>query len=382
MRVNDPLLRFRDRFPVLGTSCYLVSHSLGAMATASADELARYSAEWGTRGVRAWEEGWWETPLSVGDELAPLLGAPAGSVAMVQNVTIAEAVIASALPVDPDRNRVVFSDRNFPSVGYVWHGMANFEVRVVRSWDGITVPTETFIQAIDERTAVVPLSHTLFKSAYVQDVAAITERAHEVGAVVIADFYQSAGVMPIDVFDLGVDFAVGGSVKWLIGGPGAGWLYVRPDLQDQYAPTLVGWQADSSPFDFRQGPIDHADGMWRWLSGTPNVPALYAARAGYRIVAEAGIDAIRDKSLRQTQWLIDLGDELEIPIRSERRADRRGGTVTFGVDDEGATVAALARRGVIVDARPGAGIRVGPHFYNSQEDLDQFGEAIREAIRA
>lgn len=376
----DLLDAYRDRYPILAETSYLVSHSLGAMPGSARDELNRYTDEWAQRGVRAWAEGWWETPVSVGDELAPIVGAPPGSIAMVQNVAIAQAVIASCLSLSGSRNRVVFSELNFPSVMYAWHKVPGTHVSTVRSWDGITVPTETFLAAIDERTAVIPLSHVLFKSAYIQDVKAITDRAHEVGALVILDCYQSAGTVPFSLSELEVDFAVGGSVKWLSGGPGAGWLYVRPDLQERFEPRLVGWQGDSAPFDFRPGEIDYAPGIWRFLSGTPNVPALYAARAGYRIVREVGVPAIREKSLRMTQWLIDMADDLEIPVKSERTPDRRGGTVTLDVGEEDRVAAALGDRQIIVDARPGAGIRVGPHFYNSGDDLARLKQALIEIL--
>ncbi len=378
----DHLDSYRDRFPILDSTCYLVNHSLGAMPEEARQELTRYADEWASRGVRAWSEGWWETPVTIGDELAPIVGAPTGSIAMVQNATIAQAVIASCVSLTGTRNRVVFSELNFPSVMYTWHQVRGAHVVSVRSWDGVTVPTETFLAAIDDRTAIVPLSHVLFKSAYIQDVAAITERAHEVGALVVLDCYQSAGTLPFSLSELDVDFAVGGSVKWLCGGPGAGWLYVRPDLQETLEPRLVGWQGDRAPFDFRPGPVDYGPGIWRFLSGTPNVPALFAAGAGYRIISEVGLEAIRAKSLSMTQEIIDMADELDIPVSSERSADRRGGAVTLAVPDEDQVAAALEDRHIIVDARPGAGIRVGPHFYNSREDLAQLREGLEEVVRS
>ena len=370
----------RDRFPILHDRAYLVNHSLGAMPETASEELATYAEEWATRGVEAWSEGWWETSVTVGDEIAPIVGAPAGSIAMMQNVTVAEAVIASCFRLQEPRNRIVFSELNFPSVMYLWEGMPGAEIKLARSWDGITVPTETFLDAIDERTAVVALSHVLFKSAYLQDIAAITERAHEVGAMVALDCYQSAGTIPFSLTELNVDFAVGGSVKWLCGGPGAGWLYVRPDLQNTLRPGLVGWQADSDPFSFRPGGIVYADGIWRFLSGTPNVPAWYAARAGYRIVNEVGVERIRESSLAMTGQLIEIADELDIPIRTPRQPELRGGTITLGVEDEQRVVAELISKGVIVDGRPGAGVRVGPHFYNNQDDLERLKEALKSAL--
>ncbi|MDP8958647.1 MAG: aminotransferase class V-fold PLP-dependent enzyme [Actinomycetota bacterium] len=365
----DRLLKYRDRFPILKQSAYLASHSLGAMSQEVREELAAYTDAWDTLGVRAWQDGWWELPITVGDELAPILGAPPGSVAMFPNVTLAEGVVASCFSFQPPRNRVVLSELDFPSVQYLWHPVPGAEVVTVPSQDGLTVETDDLLKAIDERTAVVPISHVLFRSGFLQDIPAISARAREVGARVVLDCYQSAGVLPFSLVDLQVDFAVGGSVKWLCGGPGAGWLYVRHDLQQELEPRLVGWQADREPFAFRSGRIQYAGGMWRFLNGTPNVPGLHAARAGYRMIQEVGVEPIRDKSLWMTQWIIDMAHELDIPVTSEREPKRRGGTVTLGLPDEATVASALAEEGVIVDSRPEAGVRVGPHFYNSEDDL-------------
>lgn len=377
----DDLLRLRKRFPILENTTYLVNHSLGAMSDESSEALANFATEWATRGVRAWAEGWWETPVTVGDTLAPIVGAAAGSIAMVQNVAVAQEVIASCLTLHEPRNRVVFSELNFPSVMYLWHRVLGAHVTTVRSWDGIGVPTETFLAAIDERTAIVPLSHVLFRSGFLQDVEQIIARAHEMGAYVVLDCYQSAGTIPFSLEELDVDFAVGGSVKWLCGGPGAGWLYVRPDLQEVFEPRFVGWQADREPFAFVPGEIRYADGIWRYLSGTPNVPALYAAAAGYKIVTEVGVPAIRERSLEMTDRLIAFGDEHEIPISSARHRLRRGGTVTFNVPNEGDVAKALEDQEIIVDSRPNAGVRVGPHFYNSDEDLETFENALLDILK-
>ncbi len=351
------------------------------MSVDTADAIREFTDTWATRGVRAWGEGWWRTPLTVGDALAPIVGAAPGTIAMMQNVAIAQQVIASCFSFRPPQNRIVYTDLNFPSVMYFWEGVPGAEVRTVRSWDGITVPTETLLDAIDERTAIVPISHILFRSAYLQDAAAVIRRAHDVGAMVVLDCYQSAGAVPFSLDDLEVDFAVGGSVKWLCGGPGAGWLYVRPDLQDRLEPRFVGWQADREPFAFRPGRIELAEGMWRFLSGTPAVPALLGAAAGYRIVAEVGVERIRARSLAMTDRLIEIADDLEIPIRSPRDQSVRGGTITFQVEDEDEVAAALIDDEIIVDARPGSGVRVGPHFYNSDDDIERFGEALARLVR-
>jgi len=373
------LASYRKRFPVLKRAAYLVSHSLGAMPVDAEKELKLYTTEWAERGVDAWSEGWWDMPLSVGDELAPIVGAPPGTIAMVPNVTVAESIAASCFTLHGDANRVACTDLNFPSVRRIWERVPGAKVTTVRSWDGTTIPTETFIASIDERTAVVVIGHVLFPSSYVQDAKRIIERAHDVGAMVVLDVYQSAGVIPIDLVELEADIAVGGSAKWLCGGLGAGWLYVREELQAGLEPRLVAWPGDRSPFDVRTGTDASQDGMWRFVSGTPNVPALYTARAGYRIIREAGVAAIREASLHMTGRLIEIGDRLGIPLLTNRDPDRRGGIVTFAIENGKQVAARLSDHQVIVEAVPEIGISVGPHFYNNDSDLDRFESALAHA---
>jgi kynureninase len=357
------LTAYRDRFPILAGTTYLINHSLGAMPAAVEERLAEYAHAWGTRGVRAWGEGWWTLPLEVGDQVGRILGAPPGTTVMHQNVAVAEAIVLSCFhPVDPRRNRVVYEAENFPSVRYLYQARPELEVVVCDGDAGV-------VEAIDERTLLVPISHVLFKSAEIQDVAAIVRRAHEAGARVVLDCYQSAGIVPFGLAELGVDFAVGGSVKWLCGGPGNGWLYVRADLIEQLEPTFTGWQAHAAPFAF-EPELRYADGVARFLTGTPNVPALYAATPGYSLVEEIGVERIRANSLRQTELLMRLADEAGLEVRSPRDPARRGGTVTVHVPDFEAVHRELGERGVICDFRPGAGIRLGPHYYNSDAELE------------
>ncbi len=367
------LSAYRDRFPILEETTYLINHSLGAMPAATAGRLAEYAEVWATRGIRAWGEGWWTMPLEVGDQIARIVGAPPGTTVMHQNVAVAEAVVLSCFrPVDPVRNRIVYEAENFPSVRYLYQAQPELEVCVCES-------AEAIVEAIDERTLLVPISHVLFKSAEIQDVTAIVARAHEVGARVVLDCYQSAGIVPFSLAELGVDFAVGGSVKWLCGGPGNGWLYVRPDLIEELEPTFTGWQAHASPFAF-EPELRYAPGIARFLTGTPNVPALYAATSGYDLVEEVGVEAIRTNSIRQTELLIGLADEAGFEVRSPRDPSVRGGTITVFVPDFEAVHAELGARGVICDFRPGAGIRLGPHYYNTDEELrfaiDQIAEIL------
>jgi kynureninase len=368
----DELLKWRSEFPILEKCVYLISHSLGAMPRATYVRLHDYAEAWATRGVRAWAEGWWEMPVSLGDEVARIIGAQPGSVVMHQNVSACQSLILSCFDPAPPRNKIVYSELNFPSVMYVYEAHARhgkLRIETVRSDDGITVPLERMLAAIDEETLLVPISHVLFKSAFLQDARAITARAHEVGARVVLDTYQSAGTVPFSVEDLKVDFACGGSVKWLCGGPGAGYLYVRPDLQSELEPRTTGWMAHEAPFSFESS-MRYAPTIARFLHGSPAIPALYAAESGYRIINEVGVPAIRQKSVRQTTRLIELAEEAGFRVTSPHDPERRGGTVTIAAEHAAAVTKELIRREFIVDYRPGAGVRISPHFYTRDEELE------------
>ena len=344
------------------------------MPAAAEERLAEYARTWKERGIRSWAEGWWEMPLTVGDQIGRIIGAPPGSTVMHQNVAVAEAIVLSCFrPVDAHRNRVVYEEGNFPSVRYLYQAQPELDVVVVPN-------DEAIVDAIDERTLLVPITHVLFKTAEIQDVEAIVSRAHEVGAHVVLDAYQSAGIVPLDVTALNVDFAVGGSVKWLCGGPGNGWLYVRPDLAEVLEPTFMGWQAHARPFGF-EPELEYAEGAARFLTGTPNVPALYAGTAGYDVIEEIGVERIRENSIRQTELLIDLLDDAGFEVRSPRDPARRGGTVTVRTPEFQAVHKELAERQILCDFRPDAGLRLGPHYYNSDEELRFAVEQIQEIVR-
>ncbi len=378
--MSDDLLKWRSEFPILERAVYLISHSLGAMPKATYDQLHEYADLWATRGVRAWAEGWWEMPVTLGDELGRIIGADPGTVVMHQNVSVCQSLILSCFDPTPERNKIVYSELNFPSVMYVYEAHARdgkIRIETVKSDDGITVPLERMLAAIDETTLLVPFSHVLFKSAFLQDAKAIIDRAHEVGAMVVLDTYQSAGTVPFSVKDLNVDFATGGSVKWLCGGPGAGYLYVRPDLQTKLEPKTTGWMAHEAPFSF-DTKLRYASNISRFLHGSPAIPALYAARSGYRIINDIGVDRIREKSVRQTNYLISLAEEAGFEVTSPKNAAQRGGTVTVGHEHAGAITKELLRREFIVDYRPGAGIRISPHFYTKDEELELVIEEIKK----
>ena len=355
------LAELRVEFPIVEQTTYLINHSLGAMPRQAEERLAEYASTWRERGVRAWAEGWWELPMTVGDQVGRIIGAPPGTTVMHQNVAVAEAVVRSCFRATGERRRVVYQRADFPSVRYFWQAQHDLEPVACDS-------DEEVVETIDDRTLLVPVSHVLFRTGEIQDVEAIVARAHAAGAHVVLDAYQSAGAVPLDVTALGVDFAVGGSVKWLCGGPGNGWLYVRPDLAARLEPALTGWQAHADPFAF-EPELRYAAGAARFLTGTPNVPAHYAATAGYDLVEQVGVSRIRERSLEATQLLIDLADRAGFEVHSPREPSRRGGTVTLGVPEAAAVQRELVARGVICDYRPDAGIRLGPHFFNLDDEL-------------
>lgn len=380
---HDPLLDFRRHFPILERSTYLVSNSLGAMPRSVPERLAEYAERWATLGVKAWGSGWWEMPLEVGNAIAPLLGAGPGEVAMLPNVSLAQAAVLSALDYAAPRDTIVMTALDFPSVRYVYDGLASrlgARVHVVESDDGVTIDLDRLLDAIDEHTRLVAISHVLFRSAYIMDLEAICRRAHEVGALVSVDAFHSVGIIPVDVRRAGVDFLSGGVLKWLCGGPGGCFLYVAPEVRDRYAPLVTGWQAHERPFGFEPEMV-YATGMARWLNGTPVVPALYAATEGPRLINEAGIERVREKSVRQTSHLIALADARGYRVTAPRDPLRRGGTVAFDVPHAYEVAQVLLAEQVIVDYRPGAGIRVAPHFYTSDAELEQCVGVIDEALR-
>jgi kynureninase len=379
----DHLLSYRSEFPILERTTYLISNSLGAMPRGVYDALKGYADAWATRGVRAWEEGWWMLAAEVGDQIGGLMNATKGSVSTHQNVTTCQAIVASCLDFSGKRNKVIYSDMNFPSVMYFWEAQRPYGARVhmVKTDDGITVPTERLLDAIDEHTLLVPVSHVIFRSAYINDAKAIIEKAHKVGAHVVLDTFQSLGTVPFDVRELNADFACGGVLKWLCGGPGVAYLYVRPDLGKKLEPKFTGWMAHQNPFAFEIGPIKYTDPPYRFMNGTPHIPALEAARPGLKIIADVGVRRIREKSKRQTAHLIELADKHGWKVNTPRDPEKRGGTVSIDMPDSQDVCGELLKRDILVDWRPKAGVRMSPHFYNTDQELDRAIAIVEEILK-
>ena len=379
----DRLIEWRSEFPTVESTLYFVSHSLGAMPRGVEEEFRRYAQTWKTRGIRAWEEGWFGLPTEIADVLGRILNAEPGTVALCENVTIAQAIALSAVEFRAPRNRLVCSAEDFPSVLYLYEGLARRGAEVVRVQPrtGRTVEEADVIAAIDERTAVVALSHVLFRNSQVLDLAPIARRAREAGALTLIDAYQAVGTVPVDVRALGVDMLSGGSIKWLCGGPGAGYLYVSPRVAPKLRPAITGWLAHEKPFDFDVTPMRWDDGPRRFWTGTPGIPAFAAAREGWSIVAKAGVPAIREKSLRQTARLIALADDAGFRVGSPREATARGGTVVLDVPNAERVTQALLAGDVLLDFRPGVGIRLAPHFYTRDDELDEVMRRVCEEVK-
>jgi kynureninase len=380
--MTDDLLRFRAEFPILERTVYMISNSLGAMPRGVADSLLSYCDTWATRGVRAWEEKWWEMSREVGDAIGVLMNAPSGSVSLHLNVTLCQAVVASCFDFSGRRNKVVYSDMNFPSVMYFWEAQRERGARVhmVKTDDGIHVPTERLLAAIDEDTLLVPISHVVFRSSFIKDVKAIVEKAHRVGALVVLDTFQSLGNVPVDVQAFNVDFATGGVLKWLCGGSGTSYLYVRPDLARKLEPKITGWFAHEHPFDFAIGPTQYSDPPYRFMQGTTNIPGYHAALPGLQIIREAGVDRIRVKSKKMTARLIELADQRGWKVNAPRDPEHRGGTVAIAIPNAYEVCQELLRRDVVVDFRPKAGVRFSPHFYNTMEEIDRAIQTVDEIL--
>jgi kynureninase len=381
--MTDPLLEYRSEFPVLSETTYLISNSLGAMPRGVFESMHDYAEIWATRGVRAWEERWWTMALDVGNQIGELMNSPANSVSLHGNVTQCQAVVASCFEFNTQRNKVVYSNLNFPSITYFWEAQRSRGARIemISSDDGIHVPIEHLLEAIDEQTLLVPVSHVIFRSSHINDARAICERAHRVGAHVILDAFQSLGSgVRVDVQELQVDFACGGLLKWLCGGPGTAYLYVRPDLSKKLEPKFTGWLAHENPFAFEVGPNRYTQGPYRFLNGTPNVPGMYAALPGLKILREAGMERIREKSKRQTQRLVSLADRRGWKVNAPRDPEQRGGTVAIDMPNSREVGDALLKRGILVDWRPKAGVRLSPHFYNQDEEIDFAIAAVDEIL--
>lgn len=380
---HDPLLDWRGEFPTVEATLHFISHSLGAMPRDVEETLRQYAQIWKVRGIRAWEEHWMNVPLELAELLERILNAEPASVSLHPSVTLAQAVALSAIEFQAPRNRLVCTAEDFPSVLYLYEGLARRGAEVVRvaARDGRRIDEQDVIAAIDERTAVVAISSVLFRTSRLLDLAPIARRAREAGALTMIDAYQAVGAVPVDVRALDLDLLTGGSIKWLCGGPGTAYLYVSPRVAPRLEPALTGWFAHERPFEFDPGPIRRDAGARRFWTGTPAIPAYLAARPGIEIVQQIGVEAIREKSLRLTGRMIAHADASGLTVASPRDPGRRGGTVCLDVPHADRVCAALLASDVLVDHRPGVGLRLAPHFYTREDEVDLVMKRVREEAR-
>jgi len=384
MKPAPQINRRREEFPTLASGIHLLSHSLGPVPGAARESMLAYYEAWEHHTSEdAWAASWWEMSTRVGDRIAQLLGGLPGSVQVQPNASIALSSVASCFNFnETDRNKIVTSALDFPSMEYIWEaqGRLGANVEVVHTDDGITVRLEDILDAIDDTTGLVALSHVSFRSSYRVDVEAIVERAHKYGALVLLDVYQSAGALELRANDWEVDFLIGGTIKWLCGGPASGYLYVRPDLQKDLAPRLTGWVAHAAPFDFASAPMQYTDTVRRFAQGTPSIPALYSVLPGLQIIEEVGITTIQAESQRRTEWMIEFALEKGWKVNSPPDVEDRGASVMIYVEDGPAMVKRLAERKVFVDSRPGVGLRMSPHFFNTDEEVREAMQILAELM--
>jgi kynureninase len=377
--------RHRSEFPTLASGIHLLSHSLGPVPRAARESMIAYCDAWEHHTSEdAWATSWWTLSRDVGDRIARILGCQPGSVQIQPNASIALATVASCFDFKSGaRNKVVTTALDFPSMEYFWDGQRQIGARieVVPSADGLSVPLEQILDAIDTETCLVAMSHTSYRSSWRVNAHAIVERAHAKGALVLLDVYQSAGVVQLDAADWNVDFLIGGTIKWLCGGPSCGYLYVRTDLQRDLRPRLTGWVAHDSPFDFAHAPMRYAGSVRRFAQGTPSIPALYSAIPGLELIEAVGVSEIAAESQRRTQSMIDFASERGWIVNTPRETSQRGGTVMIGVDDAQTMAERLAERKVFVDWRPGAGLRISPHFFNTDEEIEEALNILAELIK-
>ena len=387
--MNTPeadLLAARPEFPTLEKGIHLISHSLGAVPRKAREYANQFLDEWENESINAWHL-WLPAVRNLGDLIGSVLGVDKGTVAVLPNVSTVQSFVASCFTFhDTDRqkgrfagrNKIVYDDVNFSTVHYVWQEQARrgAEIVIVKSKDGIHAPIDELCDAIDEKTLLVPISHVLFRSSGLYDAKRVIDRAHEKGALVLLDCYQSAGTVPLALKEWDCDMACGGSVKWACGGPGAAYLYVRPDLLPDLKPTSTGWFAHAEPFAFDMGPMRYAENVWRMIGGTMAVPAVYTARAGWETIARLGVENIRKKSLRQTALLRELVEGRGFTVNSPREDDQRGGTICFDFPGADVVSRVLSERKMFHDYRHKCGMRVSPHFYTTDEELGRFLEAL------
>jgi kynureninase len=367
---------WRREFPILARKNYLNSCSLGALSHRALTRVQQFHEEWHELGASGWY-GLWTARL---DELragvARMLNAHADEVALAASTSAALTSVASALDYRK-KSQVVISELDFPTLAYQWMVRPDVHIVRVRSDDGITIDPQRFADAITDRTALVATSHVYFTTGAIQDLRAVADIAHARGALFLVDAYQSAGQVPIDVRAADVDILTTGPLKWLLGGPGLAYLYVRGPLIAQLDPTVTGWFGSSGQFGFDINEFEFHDDARRFEMGTPALPTVHSALGGQEIIDQAGMASIRARNSMLTERLIEGVRAAGFRTRTAAASGSRSAIVMIAVPDPPAAVASLAARGIIVDWRPGY-VRISPHFYNTDDEVDGAAAALSE----
>ncbi len=368
--------RWREEFPITRDLIYLNNCSLTPLPRSGRERIERFAREWSELGGRAWYDHWIGEYEALRDGIAEVLGAARDEVATLPNVSAGLVGIASTFDY-AKRPKVVVADLDFPTDGHAFHAVADRGARVefVRSPDRVRVPLELFERAVDERTSAVCTGHVYFTTGWIQDVRALAEICHRKGATLIVDAYQSIGAFPFDVHAAGIDYLVGGTLKWLMGGPGIAFLYARRDIAERARPSAVGWWGVMDPFAFDVEHLVYGEGARRFEYGTPAVAAIYAARAGLALLAEVGVATVRERHMLLSQRLVDGAIAQGWKVRCPRAAAERTAIVTLEHAEPQRAVDALRAQGVICDSRPGL-IRLSPHYFNTVDEMDRALELL------
>jgi len=368
----------RNEFPILGRRNYLNSCSLGALSTRAEGRLADFVAKWHDFGASAWYEHWWGALVELRGRVEALFGAPSGTIALMPSTSACLAAVSSSLDWSR-RNRIVTTELDFPTLLYQWKVRPDAEMVVLESHDGVHIDPQQYADAVDERTLAIATSHVFFTTGAVQDLAAIADIARGAGAYSLIDGYQGAGQVPIDLPATGVDFHTSGPLKWLCGGPGLAYLYVRNALIPKLEPTITSWFATEDQFHFNPGDFRYHGDARRFELGTPALATVHTALGGQEIVDEVGMTRIHAQNVALTERLIERCTAAGFSLRVSDRPELRSAIVLVRHEEPAAAVAHLAERGIIVDNRPGV-VRASPHFYNTLDEVDEFVEALGETV--
>jgi kynureninase len=376
MAAERALTEYRGEFPVLQRKAYLISASLGPVSERSRRALDAYMDAWATKGApdHVWFQDIFPAMAELKSSFAALAGCDADEVALTTNVSVALSTIASALDLSGPRNRVVMSELDFPTDGHVWLAWARkagAEIVWLRSPDGLTIPIEAYDAAIEDRTAVVMVNRVLYRSSAIVDAAAVCAMARERGALSFVDDYHGIGIVPLDLHALGCDLYTAGTLKWLCGGPGLAFLYARRDLLPLLEPAVTGWFATAEPFSFDNQHLTYHPTARRLEHGTPPAPVFFIAQGGLDIIREVGVARIRERQGALTDHVIARADAMNLPVRTPRDREARGGVVNVGVGPDAEKLChALLERDVCTDFR-GDGLRISPHFFNTEDEIDR-----------